>query len=95
LEDSTGAVVFSVAAPATQAGGLTVVYSFSGWTPAAGSGALGRVVGPFIDATIAENLTLTVAVSGTSPADAISNARVLVKQWPRDVGYPALAPAAA
>lgn len=94
LQDSTGADVFAVAAPATQAGGLTVVYSFSGWTPPFGSGALGRIGGPFIDARIAENLTFVASVSAAGGGDTISAARLLVRQWPRAVGYPALPKAA-
>jgi hypothetical protein len=94
LKDSTGADVFSVAAPATQAGGLTVVYSFAGWTPGFGSGALGRIGGPFIASKIAENLTLVASVSGFGAGDVISAARLLVRQWPRAVGYPAIASAA-
>lgn len=87
LRDASGADVFAVAAPATQAGGLTVVYSFSGWTPPFGSGALGRIGGPFLAAKLAENLTLFVAVAGTAGGDAITAGRLLVRQWPRIGGF--------
>lgn len=83
LVDSTGADVFAAAAPATQAGGLAVVYSFSSNTTSFGSGALGHIGAPFLEARIPQNLTLKVTVTGTSGTDAISNARILVEQAKR------------
>lgn len=95
LQDSTGAAVFGVAAPGTQASGQTVVYSFSGTTPPFGSGALGFMGSGFLDAKIAENLSLVVSVVSAGAPDTIFDARALVRQWPRDVGYPAIGEQAA
>lgn len=83
LLDSTGTPVYGVAAPGTQAGNLTVVYSFAPLLTAGGTSALGFQQAPFIGPRIAENLTLAVNVSGTSAADAITSARLLVRQWQR------------
>jgi hypothetical protein len=83
LKDSSGAVVFAVAAPAVQAGGLTVVYSFSADTTAFGTAALGHMGAPFLDSEVPQNLDVFVTVTTTQAADALSGIRLLVKQWPR------------
>jgi hypothetical protein len=95
LVDAFGAAVFTVAAPATQAGALTVDYSFSAETQTFGSAALGAMGAGFLRGELPQNLTLLVSIFNAAGADSISNVRVLVSQIPRDVGYPALAPAAA
>lgn len=81
LEDSTGAPVFVNAAPGTQAGGLTVVYSFAPMTVAFGSGAAGFMGAAFVGGRLPGNMSISIQVVSASPGDLIFNARVLVCQY--------------
>lgn len=85
LLDATGAVVFAEAASVTQAGGLTVVYSFGGERASFGTAALGFVGGPFVGGRLPQNLTVAVAVTGTSGGDKLSQGRLLVHQLEPDL----------
>lgn len=86
LEDETGAVVYAIAAPAVQTASLTVVYSFSGRSPAFGTAALGFIGGPFFDGGAANNLALVVSVAAAAAGDRLSAARLLVSQHERQHG---------
>lgn len=82
LHDPAGNPVFAVAAPATQAGGLTVRYSFANGVQAGGTAALGRLIESFFDGWLPDNISLVVVVTGTAAADQLSAGTVLVDQWP-------------
>lgn len=82
LVDASGALVFGVAAPGTQIGGIQCDYSFAPLCPANGSSALGFQQAPFVGGELPENLTVKLSVANTSPADRLSNARLVVAQWP-------------
>lgn len=87
LVDATGAVLFAEAAPATQAGGLDVVYSFAPDTAAFGSSALGFMGGNFPGRRLPQNLTVEASVAGNAAGDLLEQVRLLVHQWPtRDEG---------
>jgi hypothetical protein len=83
LVDALSVPVFTVAAPGTQAGGLTVRYSFAPDVPAFGSSGLGAMGGPFPRARWADNLELFVTVANTSAADTIFDGRLVVHQHER------------
>lgn len=81
LEDGLGATVYAVAAPAVQAGGLTVVYSFGNLVTAFGSAALGFMGAPLPGGELPENLKLIASVGAAAGADLIADGRMLVRQW--------------
>lgn len=84
VNDGDGVTVYGVASSVTQAGGLTVDYSFGAGIREGGTAALGLVQGPFVGGRLPEHLTVAIAVSGTAAADALSNVRLLVVQWDSD-----------
>lgn len=81
LEDATRAAVFANAAPAAQAGGLTVQYSFAPLTVAYGSGAAGFMGAAFVGGMLPGNMRISVQVVSANPGDMLFNARVLVCQY--------------
>ncbi len=81
LQDSTGATVYGVAAPGTQASGQTVEYSFAPGVVAFGSGALGFMGGPLPAGRLPENLDVVVQVVSAGGADTLFNARILWRQF--------------
>lgn len=87
LEDGTNVTAFAVAAPGTQAGGLTVTYSFAPLLTAGGSSALGFQQAPFVGGWLPENLTLLVGVTAAAAGDLVHDGRMLVSQIPmRELG---------
>jgi hypothetical protein len=82
LKDGLGVDVFAVAAPAVQTAGTTVVYSFAPDVLSFGTLALGFMGGPFPRACSGDPLTVVVTVVNAQAGDAITNGRLVVKQWP-------------
>jgi hypothetical protein len=83
LEDAFGAPVFAVAAPGTQAGGLTVEYSFAPLVPAFGSAALGAMGGPFAGSLLPQNMQVAITVAAAAAGDLIFDGRLLVHRLER------------
>ena len=87
LQDGTTFDCYGVAAPGTQAGGLTVTYSFAPLVPAGGSSALGFQQAPFADDWLPENMRVVVNVANAAAGDLIHSARMIVHQMPmRELG---------
>lgn len=86
LEDGTGEPVYAVAAPATQAGGLTVTYSFAPLVPMAGSAALGTITGPLLGYVSGDPSRLVVSVVSASAGDSLLSGRLTVCQYDREQG---------
>lgn len=82
IRDGFGVTVYGIAAPGTQAGGLSVVYSFARDVTVYGSSALGFMGGPVPGGWLPENLSLLALVTGAAAGDLITNARMLVRQRP-------------
>lgn len=80
LEDGNGVPIFGVAAPGTQAGGLTVLYSFAPLVPAGGSSALGFQQAPFPGKRLPGNTRLVFTVSGNAAGDHFSTSRLAVHE---------------
>jgi len=84
--DPDGATLYGVAAPGTQAGGLTVEYSFAPLVVASGSSALGFQQAPLPGGRWPEHVGLSVTLSGNAAGDKITVGRLSVTQY-EDLPY--------
>jgi hypothetical protein len=87
LQDGRGTTVYGIAAPGTQASGQTVTYSFAPLVSAFGSGSLGFMGGPLPGGRLPFNMSLAVTLVGAGASDTITDATLLVRQYPTRPDY--------